>query len=70
MLLAAVPVGEAARWLREMGDVEGADADAPAVRLSTDVEEAIARALHALGPDDPRTMWLAVLAVSQSRLPQ
>lgn len=65
VLLAAVPVGEAARWLREMGDVEGADANAPAVRLSTDVEEAIARALHALGPDDPRTMWLAVLAVSQ-----
>lgn len=62
-LLAAISAGDAAIWLREMDGGEGSVSDAPAVRLSADVRRPLARAVTALGASDPRTLWLAALAI-------
>ncbi len=62
-LLEEIPAGAAEAWLREMGDLGAADSAAPVVRLSSQLEMTLARATHTLGSSDPRTTWLAALAV-------
>lgn len=60
---AALPVASVARWLRELG-AEGVDETfAPGLLLPEVLERLGVRAVRRFGREDPRTIWLASLAV-------
>lgn len=59
---AALPLASVGRWLRELG-ADGVEF-APGLALPENVARSLARAARRFGREDPRTIWLASLAVS------
>ncbi|MGC1758595.1 MAG: hypothetical protein WA742_04515 [Candidatus Cybelea sp.] len=62
-VVAALPLANVARWLRELGAERADDTFAPNLTLPENVECVVARAARRFGRDDPRAVWLASLAV-------
>jgi hypothetical protein len=65
-LLGQMSEARAGEWLSMIGDGAVPRIVAP-VRFAPPMRAAIARAVAAFGPEDPRVLWLASLAVVQSR---
>ena len=63
---AAIPVAAAQRWLRELGDDHAGDDRAPAAELPQAARRALHDVQRRFGREDPRTLWLAALAVVSS----
>lgn len=62
-LLQSIPVSAAEAWLREIGGWRPQPRHAPPITLSGRTLPAVVEALRVLGAADPRTQWLAALAV-------
>ncbi|HXO17178.1 MAG TPA: hypothetical protein VN909_03330, partial [Candidatus Dormibacteraeota bacterium] len=62
-LLSVLPVATAAAWLREFGEGSVDDGAVAGVVLPEVAARSLARAVRRFGREDPRTLWLASLAV-------
>ncbi len=62
-LISILPVATAAAWLREFGDGSVDDGFVAGVMLPDVAARSLGRAVRRFGREDPRTLWLASLAV-------
>jgi len=62
-LLSPLPPFSLRDWLRELGDSSNLSAAAPALPLPERLQTTLRQAAQRFGADDPRTVWLASLAV-------
>lgn len=62
-LLSLLPEAVVRQWLRDLGDEERVLRQVTTISFSASTRTAIERAVAALGPEDPRVLWLASLAV-------
>ncbi|MGB8908520.1 MAG: hypothetical protein WCC84_07195 [Candidatus Cybelea sp.] len=65
-LAAAIPVAEVRLWLRELGNDGLSSTGVAEVGLTVETRTALIAAVQRFGRADPRTLWLASLAVIQS----
>ena len=63
VLLNLLPNALVRRWLSELGNEKAVLHEVAPVRFSTSMRAGIGRAAAAFGPEDPRVLWLASLAV-------
>ncbi|HUI95491.1 MAG TPA: hypothetical protein VLX44_07045 [Xanthobacteraceae bacterium] len=66
-LLGPLSEARARQWLSMIGGGKTAPQVLAPVRFAGPMSAAIARAVAALGPEDPRTVWLAALGVVRAR---